>query len=144
MGYEGLKRLCVSVVIGVVVIALFCIGYNAYNNHRIRADSSDTQADLGELKDRVHSAERGLESSEREVESARDELGQAIGESKNLERTSGELAEQVKGNREVIRESRGIAQRMSDRSKRIQGLIDEVDHRYSEAHPQTGGNEKTT
>ena len=144
MGYEGLKRLCVAVVIGVVVIALFCIGYNAYNNRRVRADSSDTQADLGELKDRVHSAERGLESSTNGIKSARTELRGAVGDSERIKETSSELAEQVEGNREVIRESKGIAQRMSDRSKRIQGLIDEVDHRYSETHPQTGGNEKTT
>ena len=144
MGYEGLKRLCVSVVIGVVVIALFCIGYNAYNNHRIRADSADTQADLGELKDRVHSAERGLESSTNGIKSARTELRGAVGDSERIKETSSELAGQVEQNREVIGECREIADRMSERSKRIQELIEQVDRGYKETHSQTGRHEKTT
>ncbi|WP_329758374.1 hypothetical protein [Allisonella histaminiformans] len=109
-------------VLSVVILAVvvFCCGYDYYLRSRTSNDYRDVNRTVDNVETRIDRAGKRLESAQAEIKNAELHV-------KRADETAGKLAERTKRNAEELDECQHIADRMSERSERIQGIIADVE-----------------
>lgn len=109
-------------VLSVVILAVvvFCCGYDYYLRSRTSNDYRDVNRTVDNVETRIDRAESGARSAQAEIKNAEVHV-------KRADETAGKLAERTKRNAEELDECQHIADRMSERSERIQSIIADVE-----------------
>lgn len=89
--------------------------------------ASRTENDYNNVTQSMERAEAGIDRAESGARSAQAEIKNAEVHVKRADETVGKLAERTKRNAEELDECQHIADRMSERSERIQGIIRDVE-----------------
>lgn len=106
--------MCVAVLF--FVVGCWCL----YTANRTVNEYSD-------VHESVERAEAGIDRAESGARSAQAEIKNAEVHVKRADETAGKLAERTKRNAEELDECQHIADRMSERSERIQSIIADVE-----------------
>lgn len=86
-----------------------------------------TANEYSDIHESVERAEAGIDRAESGARSAQAEIKNAEVHVKRADKVTGKLAERTKRNAEELDECQHIADRMSERSERIQGIIADVE-----------------
>lgn len=89
--------------------------------------ASRTANDYSDVHESVERAEAGIDRAESGARSAQAEIKNAEVHVKRADETAGKLGERTKRNAEELDECQHIADRMSERSERIQSIIADVE-----------------
>lgn len=96
-----------------------------------------TANEYSDVHESVERAEAGIDRAESGARSAQAEIKNAEVHVKRADETAGKLAERTKRNAEELDECQHIADRMSERSERIQGIIADVEKSNQDSEAQT-------
>ena len=119
--------MCVAVLF--FVVGCWCL----YTANRTVNEYSD-------VHESVERAEAGIDRAESGARSAQAEIKNAEVHVKRADETAGKLAERTKRNAEELDECQHIADRMSERSERIQSIIADVEKANQGNGAQADGN----
>lgn len=89
--------------------------------------ASRTANDYRDVHESVERAEAGIDRAESGAGTAQAEIKNAEVHVKRADETAGKLAERTKRNAEELDECQHIADRMSERSERIEGIIADIE-----------------
>lgn len=115
-----LTKWAVPVVFSLAVTGLICFGYEWYT-------SSRTEHDYHDVHESVERTEAGIDRAERGAGTAQTEIKNAEVHVKRANEATGKLTERTKRDTEELDECQHIADRMSERSERIQSIIADVE-----------------
>ena len=99
-----------------------------------------TANEYSDVHESVERAEAGIDRAESGARSAQAEIKNAEVHVKRADETAGKLAERTKRNAEALDECQHIADRMSERSERIQSIIADVEKANQGNGAQAGSN----
>lgn len=102
--------------------------------------ASRTENDYHDVRQSVERVEKGIDRAESGARSAQAEIKNAEVHVKRADETAGKLAERTKRNAEELDECQHIADRMSERSERIQSIIADVEKANQGNGAQADGN----
>nr|WP_302519990.1 hypothetical protein [uncultured Allisonella sp.] len=117
---EFIQNHLVDIVISASVIVFVFGIWLLYTANRTANDYSD-------VHESVERAEAGIDRAESGARSAQAEIKNAEVHVKRADETAGKLGERTKRNAEELDECQHIADRMSERSERIQSIIADVE-----------------
>ena len=115
-----LTEWAVPVVFSLAVTGLICFGYEWYT-------SSRTEHEYQHVNKSVADVEAGIDRAGKRLDSAQTEIKNAEKHIQRADEATGKLAERTKRNAEELDECQHIADRMSERSERIQSIIADVE-----------------
>lgn len=119
--------MCVAVLF--FVVGCWCL----YTANRTVNEYSD-------VHESVERAEAGIDRAESGARSAQAEIKNAEVHVKRADETAGKLAERTKRNAEELNDCQRLADRMSERSERIQSIIADVEKANQGNGAQADGN----
>lgn len=121
---QKIKEFMQGNIVSIVIIfacAFFVLGcWLLYTANRTANDYSD-------VHESVERTEAGIDRAESGARTAQTEIKEAEVHVKRADETAGKLAERTKRNAEELDECQHIADRMSERSERIQSIIADVE-----------------
>ena len=121
---EKIKEFIQSHIVDIIVIcagAFFVLGcWLLYTANRTANEYHDVHQSVERVEKGVDRAERGAGTAQAEIKNAEVHV-------KRADETAGKLAERTKRNAEELDECQHIADRMSERSERIQSIIADIE-----------------
>ena len=130
---EFIQNHLVDIVISASVIVFVFGIWLLYTANRTANDYSD-------VHESVERAEAGIDRAESGARSAQAEIKNAEVHVKRADETAGKLGERTKRNAEELDDCQHLADRMSERSERIQRIIADVEKANKADGAQADGN----